>query len=233
MPPSSGIVPTAPCSVMRWSPRPRLSHPAYPMLFIGRHRRWPHRSSRSYRTCAAGERTSGFEHEDTASPRRSRLTGLWCCVVERGGRHRLPEVVQVGEYLPTLVLLQEEARRKLVDDRPLSVVQSDRSSSGDDREVRLPARPSRSLVTLHSSPFTFPRLRQSASRAEGPRPVPPSPGVSPPSPCLPPRVAIRAATIVAVMAAAITSNEARMGISTPIPCATNFAPTKTRIAARP
>jgi hypothetical protein len=35
------------------------------------------------------------------------------------------------------------------------------------------------------------------------------------------------------MAAAITSNEARMGICRPKPCATNFAPTKTRIAARP
>jgi hypothetical protein len=112
-------------------PWPALSHPAYRAPFIERHRRWPNRSSRSYRTCAAGESTSGFEHEDTASPRRSRLTGLWCCVVERGGRHRFPEVVQVGEYLPTLVLQQEEERRKLVDDRPLSVVQSDRSSSGE------------------------------------------------------------------------------------------------------
>jgi hypothetical protein len=102
-----------------------------PPSIIGRHRRWPNRSSRSYRTCAAGESTSGFEHEDTASPRRSRLTGLWCCVVERGGRHRFPEVVQVGEYLPTLVLQQEEERRKLVDDCLLSVVQSDRSSSGE------------------------------------------------------------------------------------------------------
>src|SRR5215208_1883618 len=129
--PLSGIVPTAPCSMMRWSPRPRLSHPAYPTLFIGRHRRWPNRSSRSYRPYAAGESTSGFEHEDTASPRRSRLTGLWCCVVARGGRHRFPEVVQVDKYLPTLVLQQEEERRKLIDDRPLSVVQSDRSSSGE------------------------------------------------------------------------------------------------------
>src|SRR5215207_2660774 len=126
--PLSDIVPTAPCSVMRWSPRPRLSHPAYPTLFIGR---GPNRSSRSYRTCAAGERTSGFEHEDTASLRRSRLTGLWCCVVARGGRHRFPEVVQIDEYLPTLVLQQEEERRKLIDDRPLSVVQNDRSSSGE------------------------------------------------------------------------------------------------------
>src|SRR5688500_16452708 len=118
--PLSGIVPTAPCFVMRWSPRPRLSHPAYPAPFIERHRRWPNRSSRSYRTCAAGESTSGFEHEDTASPRSSRLTDLWRSVVERGGRHRFPEVVQVGEHLPTLVVQQEEERRKLVEDRPLS-----------------------------------------------------------------------------------------------------------------
>ena len=71
------------------------------------------------------------QHEDTASLRRSRLTGLWCCVVARGGRYRFPEVVQVDEYLPTLVLQQEEERRKLIDERPLSVVQSDRSSSGE------------------------------------------------------------------------------------------------------
>jgi hypothetical protein len=55
---------------------------------------------------------------------------LVLCGCERR-RHRFPEVVQVDEYLPTLVLQQEEERRKLIDDRPLSVVQSDRSSSGE------------------------------------------------------------------------------------------------------
>jgi hypothetical protein len=46
-------------------------------------------------------------------------------------------------------------------------------------------------------------------------------------------VAPRETATEAVMATAITSREVRMGSYTPKPCATNFAPTKTRITARP